>query len=353
MGQTAQGLPPIPAGYRLQGAAPSGLPPIPAGYALQRAAASAPSGGAAPSMASTFSGMDLVHATAPEFSQAHPHVAAAAGALLDVLQGGGREALAQAVRLAKYVSPKGGAALENAIGDYTTPIDAPGEGTGRVGLDALEFAATPESEGGLAARAAQTGLKGAGITALQGGSPAAGAALGAVGEPVAVALKSMAPGLAEGAIGIRRAERAYGKTPGAAILNDTIGVTPESVSASAKLQAQSLLRRVNSMAASHAGTINLDAARQAILDAITNTPRNATDKINALQAVYDNLDRFGSDVSAADALEAKRGLRQQFSSFKREPQFDSDEASRAAKSAASQIDAALDNALGPAFAQAN
>lgn len=46
MGQTAQGLPPIPAGYRLQGAAPSGLPPIPPGYSLQGTgtpSASAPS----------------------------------------------------------------------------------------------------------------------------------------------------------------------------------------------------------------------------------------------------------------------------------------------------------------------
>lgn len=72
------------------------------------------------------------------------------------------------------------------------------------------------------------------VNAVQGGSPITGAAMGVGGSVLDHALKAMAPGIAESALGIRKLDRAYGKTPGAAILNETKGFSPGTIAKSAQ-----------------------------------------------------------------------------------------------------------------------
>jgi hypothetical protein len=117
----------------------------------------------------------------------HPTLAKAAGYLGDVFQGAGTEAGNQIGRLASYVSPRGGAALQPIINRYIPRVDAPGEGVGRGALDAGEFlipgGAEEQSARALGEatsvlpRIAQEGARilpsiasAGGVNALQGGS---------------------------------------------------------------------------------------------------------------------------------------------------------------------------------------
>lgn len=72
------------------------------------------------------------------------------------------------------------------------------------------------------------------VNALQGGEFGTGAALGAGGSAIGQGLKAVAPKIAETALGIRKADRAFGKTPGAAIINETRGIRPETIASSAQ-----------------------------------------------------------------------------------------------------------------------
>lgn len=72
------------------------------------------------------------------------------------------------------------------------------------------------------------------VNEAQGGTPGVGAAGGAAGELVGAGLHALAPYAAETAMRIPMAARAFGKTPGRAILEDTRGVRPETVGRTAK-----------------------------------------------------------------------------------------------------------------------
>lgn len=85
----------------------------------------------------------------------------------------------------------------------------------------------------LATSAATSGA----INAAQGGSPVTGALMGAGGRVIGEGLKAMAPTIAEGALNIRKLDRAYGKgggNIGRAILNETKGIRPGTIAESAE-----------------------------------------------------------------------------------------------------------------------
>ena len=73
-----------------------------------------------------------------------------------------------------------------------------------------------------------------GVNAAQGGSPVTGALMGAGGQVMGQGLKAAAPVIAETALGLPKAARAFGKTPGAALLNETRGIRPSTIAASAQ-----------------------------------------------------------------------------------------------------------------------
>ena len=72
------------------------------------------------------------------------------------------------------------------------------------------------------------------VNEAQGGTPGVGAAGGAAGEAVGAGLRSLAPYAAETAMRIPPAARAFSRTPGKAILEDTVGIRPSTVGRTAQ-----------------------------------------------------------------------------------------------------------------------
>ena len=86
------------------------------------------------------------------------------------------------------------------------------------------------------------------VNKAQGGSFGGGAAAGAGGSLIGSGLRAIAPRLAESALGIRNTDRAFGKTPGQAILNETHGFRPETIAESGQSKLNDLIPQVESMA---------------------------------------------------------------------------------------------------------
>lgn len=84
------------------------------------------------------------------------------------------------------------------------------------------------------ARIGTSAVSSGAVNKAQGGDFSTGAALGVGGQVVGQGLKAAAPIVAETALGIPKAARAFGKTPGAAIINETRGIRPETIAASAQ-----------------------------------------------------------------------------------------------------------------------
>lgn len=83
-------------------------------------------------------------------------------------------------------------------------------------------------------RIAVSTLGGGAVNSLQGGAFGTGAAMGGIAGGVGEGLKALAPAVAESAMGVRKLDRAYGKTPGRAILDETTGFSPTAVAQSAQ-----------------------------------------------------------------------------------------------------------------------
>lgn len=83
------------------------------------------------------------------------------------------------------------------------------------------------------ARAAAAALGSGSVNKAQGGSFGTGAALGAFGSGAAQSLQAVAPLLAETALGVRAGDRAFGRTPGQAIMQETTGVNPGTIASQA------------------------------------------------------------------------------------------------------------------------
>lgn len=89
------------------------------------------------------------------------------------------------------------------------------------------------------------------VNAAQGGSPLTGAALGAGGQLLGQGLKAAAPAIAEGALNIRKLDRAYGKGGGSigrSILDETRGIRPSTIAASAEERLGELNPQLNAAA---------------------------------------------------------------------------------------------------------
>ena len=104
--------------------------------------------------------------------------------------------------------------------------------------------------------AAARGIGKIGISALssglvnkaQGGDFGTGAAAGGIGAGIGQGLRAIAPKIAEGALGINKVDRAFGKTPGEAILKETSGIRPSSIAESGQARLNQLNPEVNRLA---------------------------------------------------------------------------------------------------------
>lgn len=106
------------------------------------------------------------------------------------------------------------------------------------------------------------------VNKAQGGSFKTGAELGAGGAGLGEALHAAAPVMAESAMQLPKRMRGFGKTTGRAILDETTGVRPETVGASAKTRIGELNNELEGLAAQRPrASASLTPARQVLRDA--------------------------------------------------------------------------------------
>lgn len=128
------------------------------------------------------------------------------------------------------------------------------------------------------------------VNKAQGGSFGGGAAAGAVGAGVGEGLKKIAPVLAETALNVRGSDRAYGRTPGQAILDETTGFSPRRIATQASGKVDKLSDDLEGMARDSGNPASLQPAREA-----------ATQSIGAAhgrnnKATYDKMLKMGRQL---------------------------------------------------------
>ena len=166
--------------------------------------------------------------------------------------------------------------------------------------------------GRIGAAALSSGL----VNKAQGGGFGTGAAAGAAGGALGEGLRAAAPIVAETALGIPKAARAFGKTPGAAILNETKGIRPETIADSAKGAMGRLTPQLESAAAAAPGPASLLPARTVISAAASKAAsQNAAGLHGQISSMGDTLTRrfdtgaaIPQDVSPSELLNLKRGF---------------------------------------------
>lgn len=173
-------------------------------------------------------------------------------------------------------------------------------------------------------------------------------------------IQEAAPSMAEGAMGIRRGDRGYGKTPGRAILDETSGVRPGTVGTQAQAALDQLNPLIDDLAANYTGRVDTaPAAARVQSDIDTAITRNNGTGADALQPVKGQIttnQTTGLPLSplqtATGALNLKRGLRDAFVK-----NWSPDAASiltrDSAKGASGVLDSQLDDALGQQFSDTN
>lgn len=167
-----------------------------------------------------------------------------------------------------------------------------------------------------AGRIGLSALSAGGVNAAQGGGFGTGAAAGAAGGALGAGLKAAAPKLAEAALGITKTDRAFGKTPGNAILNETRGIRPETIAESGQTRLNELTPQLERAAAASSTPADLAPARNVIADAANKASlQNAGTLHGQIQGLGDTLSkRFDTgapipqQVSPSDLLNLKRGF---------------------------------------------
>lgn len=172
------------------------------------------------------------------------------------------------------------------------------------------------------AHMATSALSGGAVNTAQGGSPITGAAMGAGGQVIGQGLKAMAPAIAEGALNIRKLDRAYGKGSGnigRAILNETRGIRPGTIAESAEERLGDLNPQLNAAADRATMSASLKPARQSISDAVdTATKQGERTTFGQLQPMATHLDKtmfnlpIPSDITPRELLDLKRGFGNEF-----------------------------------------
>ena len=202
------------------------------------------------------------------------------------------------------------AANSQAATDYAKNLGTPvgtAQAVGKAVGNAAQFLIPGDAEvagaaklapylGGLGSKMAAGALGSAIVNKAEGGSALAGGIAGAAGPVISQGLKSIAPVIAEKALGVRGVDRAMGRTPGDAILNDTTGLTPGTIADQANDVSNGLTSQVEGMLAKAPdGTLApaRDVANSYLGTAIG---RNSAESIKRTSGVADQLTRqLGSD----------------------------------------------------------
>jgi hypothetical protein len=220
---------------------------------------------------------------------------------------------------------------QNALAKIATP-DNTMQSIGKFGEQAGEFMMPGEAEESALAHIPQAVnkfkpvarmlLQGADsglVNKAQGGSFTEGAEGGVFGAGVGEGARAVAPHLAESAMKITRRAREFGRTPGAAILEDTTGIRPATV---AQRAGQAIARKTSQMEslvndATNAGKTGSTLGARSVLDSeIAKAPRNARGFSEGLHNLgdllhFDNPSPLGPrrvTYTPNELLEMKRGI---------------------------------------------
>lgn len=185
---------------------------------------------------------------------------------------------------------------------------------------AEEAAAAKAGKFAPAAKMGYSALTSGALNKAQGGDFKTGALAGGIGSGISEGLSALAPKVAESAVGITKADRGFGKSPGEAILKDTKGIRPESVAESAQQKISQLSPQVEGLASGSPATPDLTPARQVVGRAINKaTARNAASTAGQLDPMSKFLtERFDTGASipatptASDFLNLRRGFNDEF-----------------------------------------
>jgi hypothetical protein len=173
------------------------------------------------------------------------------------------------------------------------------------------------------ARALTSGVSSGAVNAAQGGSFGTGAALGAGGSAAGAGLRALAPKIAESALGIGKADRAFSKTPGKAIIEETQGVRPETIAKTGRSALENLNKDLEGKAASSTEPMSLQPARQFLSDKMAQAEDENAEGLHGQINNMANMlyQRFGTgqpipqDVPALEGLKLKRGFGEEHTSW--------------------------------------
>lgn len=200
------------------------------------------------------------------------------------------------------------------------PAPSGWETAGRVGEQIGEFMVPGGAEEAVgsavpkalapAARIATSALTSGGVNKAQGGSFGTGAVLGAAGGALGEGARAIAPKIAEKAIGIRKADRFYDKTPGAAIINETRGFSPATVADSARDAIDKLSSQAEGLYSGSPTPVSLQPARDVFQKAISKAEaENNPAAIEQLKKLGSQLDTNYTTKLPLAPTQTANGLR--------------------------------------------
>lgn len=164
----------------------------------------------------------------------------------------------------------------------------------------------------LGQEAAKAMHAGPGVTAVAGDvGNVAGGLLGTLTANTVLPklLGGAARGLANSALGIRPQDRSFGKTPGEAILNETRGLSPEAVSASARERLNQLNPQLDAMAAQSKSMTSLKPALSVIDDAIAKAQsQNAAGMVSQLRELRTTLTTNATNGLSLSPTQTAEGI---------------------------------------------
>jgi hypothetical protein len=120
--------------------------------------------------------------------------------------------------------------------------------------------------GEISGRLLGSGVHSGTINKVQGGDFATGAAAGVGGSVTGSGLKKIAPIVAETALKVRGADRAFGATPGRALLDETTGYAPRKIVDTARESMNGIQKDVGNMLSNTPGEVDLSPARGILND---------------------------------------------------------------------------------------
>jgi hypothetical protein len=159
--------------------------------------------------------------------------------------------------IANFMSPQSSIDYEKQHGQANNTAQSIGKGLGSAAQFLIPGGAEEAGAGAIAriapkiapiAKMGMSALGSGAVNAAQGGSFGTGAVAGAAGAGIGAGLRKIGGSIAETALGVRGADRAFGRTPGEAILADTRGIKPGTVARTAQDKSNELTSDLERMA---------------------------------------------------------------------------------------------------------